>query len=119
MAGRDVLDAAALDNLREMTGDDPAFFAELIDTYVADTGHLLASMRQAVLAGEAPALRRAAHSLKSNSATLGATELAALCRALEGQGKSGAMDRAGDLLAQVEVASAEVEAALRAARPVA
>ena len=119
MAGRDVLDAAALDNLREMTGDDPAFLGELIDTYVADAGHLLATMRQAVLAGDAPELRRAAHSLKSNSATLGATGLAALCRVLEEHAKSGAVDRAEDLLAQVGAAYAEVEAALRAARPAA
>lgn len=119
MAGRDVLDADALGNLREMTGDDPAFLAELIDTYVVDAGRLLASMRHAVLAGDAPGLRRAAHSLKSNSATLGATELAALCRVLEEQAKSGAMDGADDLLAQVRAAYAEVEAALRAARPAA
>ena len=119
MAGRGVLDETALGNLREMTGDDPAFLAEIIDTYVADAGDLLATMRQAFRVGDAPELRRAAHSLKSNSATLGATELAALCQALEEQARSGAMDRAGDLLAQIGAAYVEVEAALRAARPVA
>ena len=119
MAGRGVLDEAALANLREMTGDDPAFLAEIIDTYVADAGDLLATMREAVCAGDALELRRAAHSLKSNSATFGATALAALCRELEEHAKSGGVDGAADLLAQVGAAYVEVEAALRAARPAA
>ncbi len=116
MVGRVVLDEGALGNLRELTGDDPDFLAELIGTYVADAGCLLTAIRQALLVGDVPALRRAAHSLKSNSATFGATALAALCRELEEHAMSGGVNRAADLLAQVEAAYAEVEAAVRAAR---
>jgi HPt (histidine-containing phosphotransfer) domain-containing protein len=117
MARPDVLDGAALDALTEMTGGDPAFLAELIDTYLADAKELRATMRQALAAGDAPELRRAAHSLKSNSATFGAATLAGLCHDLEERGKSGALDGAADLLARVEATSVEVEAALLAARP--
>ena len=117
MAAQDVLDEAALEDLLEMTGGDPAFLAEMIDTYVADAGELLATTRQALAAGDAQAVRRAAHSLKSNSATFGATALAGLCQDLEERGKTGALDGAAALVTRVETTFVEVAAALRAARP--
>ncbi|MGD8793951.1 MAG: Hpt domain-containing protein, partial [Anaerolineae bacterium] len=46
-------------------------------------------MGQAVEAGDAATLRRAAHSLKSNSAEFGAGTLADLCRELEAIGRAG------------------------------
>jgi HPt (histidine-containing phosphotransfer) domain-containing protein len=44
---------------------------------------MLAELRAAQAAGAADAFRRAAHSLKSNSNTFGATRLGALARDLE------------------------------------
>ena len=113
----DVVDDAALEALPEMTGGDPAFLAELIDTYVADAGELLATTRQALAAGDAPAVRRAAHSLKLNCATFGATALAGLCQDLEERGKTGALAGAAELVARVETTFVEVAAARRAACP--
>jgi CheY-like chemotaxis protein len=83
------LDPAALDNVRALAGGDGAFLAELIDTFLADAPQLLAQMGQAVEAGDAATLRRAAHSLKSNSAEFGAGTLADLCRELEAIGRAG------------------------------
>jgi len=86
---RDPINPAALDDLLETTGGDPAFLAELIDTYFQDSGSLLPVMREAVVAGSAEQLRRAAHTLKSNSASFGAQDLTVLCRELEEQGRTG------------------------------
>jgi two-component system sensor histidine kinase/response regulator len=117
MAEAEAIDPAALRLIQAMTGNDPSFLAELIDAYVDDTRQLLLAMRQALAAGHADELRRAAHVLKSNSASVGATRLSALCKDLEEGARSGVLDGAAARLAQVEDTSAQVERALRAARP--
>ena len=116
MTEPDVIDSAALDTLLEMVGGDKMFLGELIDAYFADTPQLLATMRQALASGDAPALRRSAHALKSNSANFGAFKLAALCRELEELGNAGMLDGVGALLVQVEAEYARVVPALSAAR---
>ena len=117
MAEPDVIDPAALDELLETTGGDPAFLAELIDTYLGDSIVLLAAMRQAIAAANAEELRRAAHSLKSNSASFGARRLASLCQELEQRAKDGIFEGTPGRLSHIEAAYAEVEHALRALRP--
>jgi two-component system, sensor histidine kinase and response regulator len=116
MTESDVVDSGTLDALLEMVGGDKMFLGELIDAYFADTLQLLATMRHALAVGDAPALRRSAHALKSNSANLGAFELAALCRELEELGNAGMLDGVGALLAQLEAEYARVVPALSAAR---
>ena len=116
MAGPESIDPAALETLLETTGGDPAFLAELIDSYVDDTPRLLAAIRHAVGAGDREELRRVAHTLKSNSATFGALALAALCRDLEERGKDGMLDDAAELVTQAEAEYSHVRQALQAAR---
>jgi HPt (histidine-containing phosphotransfer) domain-containing protein len=111
------INRTALDDLLATTGGDPAFLAELIDTYFEDSETLLPTMRNAVVAGSAEQLRRAAHSLKSNSASFGAQELTVLCRELEEQGRTGTLGGAEERLAQVEAEYDRVRRALEAARP--
>jgi HPt (histidine-containing phosphotransfer) domain-containing protein len=110
----EAVDDRALAALSQATGDDPAFLAELIDTYLSDAPDLLGAMSAALAAGEAPALRRAAHTLKSNSETFGAHRLADLCRRME-HGE----DHAETLLAQAENEFNQVRAQLELARPIA
>jgi HPt (histidine-containing phosphotransfer) domain-containing protein len=62
---------------------DAAFVTELVHTFLEEAPPMLAALRSAQAAGAAGAFRRAAHSLKSNSNTFGATTLAALARDLE------------------------------------
>ena len=59
------------------------FVAELVDTFAEETPGLLAEMRSALAKGAAEGFRRAAHSIKSNSSTFGATRLAEMARTLE------------------------------------
>ena len=109
------LDGDALESLRELGGDD--FLAEVIDTFLADVGTLLATLRRALDEGDAAEVRRVAHTLKSNGATLGATEFTELCRALEQQAKEGNLEGAPGLVARIEEERRPLDQALGTLRP--
>ena len=109
------LDGAALESLRELGGDE--FLAEVIDTFLADIETLLATLRRALDEGDAAEVRRVAHTLKSNGATLGATEFAELCRALEKQAKDGRLEDTPGLVARIEEERGSLELALGTLRP--
>jgi HPt (histidine-containing phosphotransfer) domain-containing protein len=105
--GNPLLDPAALEGLREIGGDE--FLADLIETFLADAPALLAALRGT----DADEVRRAAHTLKSNAATFGATRLSELCRELELLAKTGDLSGAPDLAARIEAEYAHVAAELR------
>jgi HPt (histidine-containing phosphotransfer) domain-containing protein len=79
-----VIDPHTFDELQANAGAD--FVLELVDTFAEEAPRLLAELRSALASGAAERFRRAAHSLKSNSHTFGATRLAAMARALELEG---------------------------------
>jgi PAS domain S-box-containing protein len=104
------LGATALESLRELGGDE--FVAEVTSTFLADAPTLLATMRRALEQQDADELRRAAHTLKSNGATLGAEEFSELCRELEDRAKSGELAGGGELADRIETEYARVREAL-------
>lgn len=113
MTQSQVIDRAVIDSLLAETGGDPAFLAELLDVFFTDTPELLTTIDQALATGNALEVRRAAHALKSNSASFGANTLAGLCRELEKRGEYGALDGADGLLRQIEVEYAMTKQALQ------
>jgi HPt (histidine-containing phosphotransfer) domain-containing protein len=109
------LDGAVLGRLREALGDDALpLIAELIGTFLRETPPLLDAVQAGIDGGRADDVRRAAHSLKSSGAAVGAKALAASCRALEllGVGPdadlSAAADAAPRLLDRARADFAEV-----------
>ena len=99
----DPLDRAALDNIRALSRDaGDALVQKVINAYVGDTPRHLQALRQAMTTRDADSLRRIAHGLKSASANIGAARLAAACRDLEQLGRSGSVDGAAPLLADME-----------------
>ena len=104
--GSGAVDPAAIDRLLEMTGGDPEFLDELIQTYLEDAVVQLEAMRTAADGGSAEDMMRPAHSLKSNSASMGAERLAEHCRALEADARSGTVVQAAERVAE---AAAEFE----------
>ena len=75
---------ATLRELRTMIGErDDAFLDGLVSDFLADAGGLAADVTAALASGDLAAARRAAHTLKSSSAMLGALELAEQCAAVE------------------------------------
>jgi CheY-like chemotaxis protein len=111
-----VLDPAALENLLAVVGGEFDFLAELIDSFLEEAPQLLAELGQFVKEGDAAGVRRVGHSLKSNGTDFGAPTFASLCKELEMMGKSGTLDGAADLSAQVVTEYEKVEAALNAVR---
>jgi HPt (histidine-containing phosphotransfer) domain-containing protein len=71
-------------------------------------------MNQALDDGDADAFRRAAHSLKSNSESFGATRLATLARELEAMGREGRLDEARPKMPLLESTYEEAAQALKA-----
>jgi PAS domain S-box-containing protein len=107
------VDAAVLARLAESMGGDEAFVAELVEQFVSDSPALLAAARRGLETGDAEQVRRAAHTLKSNAATMGAGELADRSRTLELAAKAGEL---GNGAASIDAVAEELErvhAALR------
>jgi CheY-like chemotaxis protein len=106
------IDRAAFDRLT--TTMDGAFVAELIDTFMEDARGLITTLRRSLAAADRDAFRRAAHSLKSTSESLGATDLANLARELETIGRSGVLSDVGNrveqLAAQYELVTTDLGA---------
>jgi len=106
-----LIDTAVLDQLIATT--DAAFVEELLSAFLDDSPQLIAALRQALAEDNAEAFRRAAHSLKSNSASFGALNLSELAKELEMIGKTGRLDGAGDALARLAAEYDRVERALK------
>ncbi|MBI3374577.1 MAG: Hpt domain-containing protein [Betaproteobacteria bacterium] len=75
------IDEPTFTALQEAAGAE--FVTELVGTFLEEAPAMLAELRNAQAAGAADTFRRAAHSLKSNGNTFGATRLGALARELE------------------------------------
>jgi PAS domain S-box-containing protein len=108
------LDDAALGSLRDLGGDE--FLGEVIDAFLADAPTLIATLRSSLGEKNSEELRRAAHTLKSNGATLGADEFAELCRTLEHRAKAGELEGAAELVDRIEQEYRPLEEALSALR---
>jgi HPt (histidine-containing phosphotransfer) domain-containing protein len=86
----------------------------VIRAYLADAPGRMEQIRSAVAAGEAERLRKAAHSMRSSSANVGAEALADACKNLEGLGRDGTTAGAERVLACAEQGLVRVIAALQA-----
>ena len=101
-----LIDKEAWERMKSMTG--PAFLVELIDVFLKDSPDLIKQMRSGLAADDIESVRRAAHSLKSNSASFGASRLAGVARDLEMMGKGGSLDGAQSKLSEVEAEYAQL-----------
>jgi len=75
------IDLATFEELKATAGAE--FVRELIETFLAEAPGMLDDLRHALAMNDADRFRRAAHSLKSNSHTFGASALGAMARDLE------------------------------------
>jgi HPt (histidine-containing phosphotransfer) domain-containing protein len=105
------IDATTFGQLRETT--DAEFVGELIDTYCEETPRLLADLQASLARGDADAFRRAAHSIKSNSNSLGALLYAVQARDLEMLGKAGDLSGAEPRVEALLAGYQRVEEALQ------
>jgi HPt (histidine-containing phosphotransfer) domain-containing protein len=103
-----VIDPHIFDELQANTGAD--FVLELLNTFAEEAPRLLAELRSALAVGAALRFRRAAHSLKSNSDTFGATRLARMARALELAGLPPNADALDALAREIDTTLAALQA---------
>jgi HPt (histidine-containing phosphotransfer) domain-containing protein len=109
------LDRSVMKGFAEELGDGAEdIVRELIGVYLEDAPGLLRELRQALDVNDASILDRAAHTLKSSSATLGAKGLAALCLELERSARSGDTSIASDQVERIDAELQRVSDELRA-----
>ena len=115
-----VLQPNALAAIVEMIGiDEPDVIIDLLDTFLSDSQRQIDEMYRSLAAGDIKTLHRAAHSMKSSSATFGALPLSKLCQHLEQSAKDQCVD--GSCAEQVDRVAAEhklVLVALQAERAI-
>ncbi|MBN1140102.1 MAG: GAF domain-containing protein [Anaerolineae bacterium] len=112
-----VLDSMALQRLRTALGKRAdAILPGLLVSFAVDAPQLILDAHRSLEQGENADLRRAAHTLKSTSATFGMMALSALARELEYKARDGALEGAEALLARIESAYEQAQAALETLR---
>jgi len=87
-------------------GGDPQFAAAVMERFRATAGGEVLKIEQAVGSGDATALQRTAHALKSMAAYVSADSASKLARQLEELGRSNEMAQVGPVLSQL---AAEIE----------
>lgn len=97
-----VIDKTTFNELKQMSGAE--FINELIDTFLDDAPKMTGELKSALGANDADSFRRAAHSMKSNAATFGASHLAKLAKDLEMLGRENKLEETGDTLKALEEA---------------
>jgi HPt (histidine-containing phosphotransfer) domain-containing protein len=108
------IDGPVLEGLRTSVGGDDAFVADLVGTYLTDARDQLDSIDAAIGAGDAAALVRPAHTLKSASFTVGANRLGEIARTLEQRARNESLDGTRELAADARQEFGAVDEALAA-----
>ena len=97
------IETAALDAIRALQQPGAAdLLQRVIELYVDDATRLKACIAKGIQVGDADMVRDSAHSLKSSSASVGASRVATLCRDLEEMSRSGTLVDAELLFAQLD-----------------
>jgi signal transduction histidine kinase/DNA-binding response OmpR family regulator len=93
----------ALSNIRALSASNgDALLERVLQAYLEDTPTHLQTIAQAIANGNASQMRKAAHSLKSSSANVGADALARRCKELEQLGRNDTTAGAAALLVEME-----------------
>lgn len=96
-----VLNPAGVATFRSMDRSGKGLFVgRVIKAYLADSPKQMANAKDALATKNPQALRLAAHTMKSASATIGADGLAAICRDIESQAIQGQLDGVDAKLAE-------------------
>ncbi|MEA2900441.1 MAG: two-component system, sensor histidine kinase and response regulator [Actinomycetota bacterium] len=106
-----LLDDDLLEELREIDPDGGLLTRIVVSFLDGTPGHLVA-LRALVADGDAAAVRQAAHRLRGSSGNVGALHVTALLAELEEDSVKGRLDRAPDLLCDIERAFDQAAAVL-------
>ncbi|WP_090327597.1 response regulator [Duganella sp. CF517] len=105
----------ALENIRALSASNgDALLERVLQAYLEDTPTHLRTIKSAIDSGSTVQIRKAAHSLKSSSANVGADALAQRCREMEQLGRNDTTAGAAALLDDMERSFQAVRQALGA-----
>jgi len=97
------IDKSALDRIKAVQQPGmPDLVEKVINLYLNDAQSLCHNIHEAVGKNDPQALSKAAHSLKSSSANVGAIKLASLCKELETLGRANTIANAQDIVNQMD-----------------
>jgi HPt (histidine-containing phosphotransfer) domain-containing protein len=109
------VDREVLARLRGLQGEDePDIVAELAGMFLQDARSRLEAVGEALQRGDAPAVRRVAHTLKGGCGSMGAKRMFGLCAQLEEAGASGELSQGSELLGRIREELERVARALEA-----
>ena len=107
------IDPKALDSIRALQKEgSPDIVHKIIYLYLEESPEIMQNIVEGASTGDGDAVRQAAHKLKSYSANVGATHLAALCKDLEEMGRTNTMQEAPKTVSRIEAEYDAVKQAL-------
>jgi signal transduction histidine kinase/CheY-like chemotaxis protein len=110
-----VIRSDALGEIRALVAaGEPDLLASVIDAYLTSSESLERALVDALREGEAAGLARAAHTLKSSSAQVGADRVSALCKEIEGLARRNRLEPIPELVETLLAELGEVREALAA-----
>lgn len=102
LARKKTFDIEAINQLKATVGGNTETLASLVDSFLDETPHYIASMNEALEFGELERLSRFAHNLKGLGATFGGLRLSALCEQIEISANNGQLETVSELIAQAD-----------------
>jgi CheY-like chemotaxis protein/HPt (histidine-containing phosphotransfer) domain-containing protein len=97
------IDRMVLDTISSLQRPgSPDILKRVITLFIDDSAVLVRKLREGIHAGDPAVVFRAAHTMKSSSANVGAFRLSALCKELEMMGRNGSLLEAGELMSQID-----------------
>jgi HPt (histidine-containing phosphotransfer) domain-containing protein len=102
----------AIEDTLSNLGGDPELLQELLDFFLEIMPSQLNDLEEAVTAGDSAAVDLQAHSIKGGSANVGAVRVSALAGDLEKRAKSGNLDGAHEMVADIRKAFSDVQDAV-------
>ncbi len=107
-----MIDEQVIAVLRASLSDDGTIIGQLIGLYTSDSPQLVDDAAAAIERQDWDTLKRSAHSLKSTSASMGATTASAVARELEQFAKDGNLEQSVATLARLKIEVNDAIAAL-------
>ena len=112
------VDLSVLRNLESLEVEGSSdLLLRVIEAFLTSSTKLLSAAQEAFASDDPDAVARAAHTLKSSSAQLGAERLSVLCKELEARGRARSLEGVQELLEQINTEFEAVHEHLSAQRP--
>ena len=100
--GPDLIDSTVIDELINMFGEGGEDVArDIVSAYLRETPTLADALARGEATADAEAVRNAAHTMKSSSASVGAMKLSRICAEIEGHARTGSIDDGSELIALI------------------